>query len=353
MPAPLIWFRINNGEWNGSPTANPSTRTGGIDVSALTAPFFPAAYISTGFSGGQLLTFNFGASAFAQTVPAGGVAWGAETTLNPVDKNAAIALSGGNLSMAAGGEQTGAGARATTSSATKNGLRYFEAVMVTAPQGWFVGVASGAASLSIGFDVLNPAEWAVVRNDGGTNIDGSGSNGVFPALSAGDVICVVTSVIPPAPVISVNAPVRVGVGSRAMILPTRLVATGWEGIPAEVVYTITGGPGEGQVLINTPEPSSTWTPTTTFTQADINDGYLAYQNTGTVVGTDDFTFSIVDGGSPATTGTLDVIVMQGGDLASSQPTSFVSDIFHVPPDAVPAPVSLALDTFSVPGGVKQ
>lgn len=357
MSAPLIWFRINNGNWNNDPGANPATRTGGYDMSGITAPYYPAGYMNAGFLGAGPLTYNFGAAPFAQAIPAGGVAWGAGTTLDPAANSTGFStLSNGNLSLNVGGEVTGAGCRATTSSASQAGLRYLEASMTNSAQNWFVGVVSAAYPIPTAVETDFPSEWAGVNDHGHVDINAVDHNGlsgsVFPALSPGDVICVATSVIPPAPVISVNTLLRVGVAGRAMILSTRLVTTGWEGIPADVVYTVTGGPSEGQVLIDTPEPSSIWLPTTTFTQADINNGYLAYQNTGTAVGTDAFTFSAVDSGSLPVTGTLNVLVMEGGDLALLSNTG-VSDIFHVPPDDAQAPISAAPYLFSVPGGIKQ
>jgi len=41
--AQKIWFKnaTTGGDWNGSPTANPATGVGGIDISGLTnSPFF-------------------------------------------------------------------------------------------------------------------------------------------------------------------------------------------------------------------------------------------------------------------------------------------------------------------------
>lgn len=41
-----IWFRINGGNWNNSPSANPATNVGGIDISTLNAfPLFPVAFL--------------------------------------------------------------------------------------------------------------------------------------------------------------------------------------------------------------------------------------------------------------------------------------------------------------------
>lgn len=67
-----IWFRTNGGNWNNSPTANPATNTEGIAMS-IVGTIYPAS------SGGTILTAaftaNFGATAYAQSPPAGFSNW--------------------------------------------------------------------------------------------------------------------------------------------------------------------------------------------------------------------------------------------------------------------------------------
>jgi hypothetical protein len=70
----LVWFRRNNGNWNNSASANPATGVDGISVAVL----FPTnAVYAFRFATGATdkHTANFGATAFAQTVPSGFVAW--------------------------------------------------------------------------------------------------------------------------------------------------------------------------------------------------------------------------------------------------------------------------------------
>ena len=71
-----VWFRRNNGTWNNSGTADPSSNVGGFDVSALFTGI--AAYPHAMFSAtGMTDTANFGATAFAQTMPSGYSNWNA------------------------------------------------------------------------------------------------------------------------------------------------------------------------------------------------------------------------------------------------------------------------------------
>lgn len=67
----LIWFRLGaGGSWNAtSGTANnPATGTGGISLSALATPYFPAC---CPFASADSISGNFGQSAFVGAVPSG------------------------------------------------------------------------------------------------------------------------------------------------------------------------------------------------------------------------------------------------------------------------------------------
>jgi len=68
--AKLIWFRtLPAGNWNGSGTANPATGAGGVDISSIsTGPLYPSW---TGANNAEVITANFGATAFSGTVPSG------------------------------------------------------------------------------------------------------------------------------------------------------------------------------------------------------------------------------------------------------------------------------------------
>lgn len=187
-PPGRIWFRKNNGNWNANGSADPSTGIGGIDISSITAPFTPGGWLNTGFFGGQLLQFNFGGSSFGETIPSLASVWGSGTTLNPADKDTAVTLSGGDLEMSIGGSQTGKGARATTSSLTQGGLRYFEAIMLTAAQNWAVGVSEPGATLNKpSGDFTDLAGWAVVADSGDISVNGT-TVATLGVIAAGDVI---------------------------------------------------------------------------------------------------------------------------------------------------------------------
>ena len=66
------WWRINGGNWNNSPTADPETNTEGLDVSALGSSLYVAVEIDTTT---HTVTGNFGATAYSYAAPSGFINW--------------------------------------------------------------------------------------------------------------------------------------------------------------------------------------------------------------------------------------------------------------------------------------
>ena len=77
LGAELIWMRNAGGTWNNSGTANPATGVGGIDISGCFTANTTAAYAAFVANGASDITVNFGATAFAYTIPAGFSRWDA------------------------------------------------------------------------------------------------------------------------------------------------------------------------------------------------------------------------------------------------------------------------------------
>ncbi len=70
-----IWFRTNGGNWNNDVIGNqnPATNTGGINFSTMNAgPWLP---MGTFTANGNANTADFGATAYAQSVPSGFGNW--------------------------------------------------------------------------------------------------------------------------------------------------------------------------------------------------------------------------------------------------------------------------------------
>jgi len=71
----LIWIRRNNGNWNADASANPATGVNGIAINSF--GFYAPAVRFTSAGATDAITFNFGATAYAQTKPSGFSDWSA------------------------------------------------------------------------------------------------------------------------------------------------------------------------------------------------------------------------------------------------------------------------------------
>ena len=110
------------------------------------------------------------------------------------------------------------------------------------------------------------------------------------------------------PTLGVNAGVSVAEGSSTGIGGAALSYNADAGDPAsEVVYTVTGAPAYGSLLLSG-NPLSVGS---TFTQADINASSLSYQNTtNPAAGLDSFSFDVSDDDSPTASDTFTITVTE-------------------------------------------
>lgn len=74
LTAELIWFRVNNGNWNANGSADPATGVGGFSFATTVdgGAYFPMATVSVA---GNSNTLRASASEFTGTVPSGFSAW--------------------------------------------------------------------------------------------------------------------------------------------------------------------------------------------------------------------------------------------------------------------------------------
>jgi hypothetical protein len=83
-PNNRVWFSLNGGNWNASGSADPSTNTGGINITSIAGQLYPYL-IGSNFAGATSTIFNAGRTAFAKAVPSG------FTALDPVTSIAGTA----------------------------------------------------------------------------------------------------------------------------------------------------------------------------------------------------------------------------------------------------------------------
>lgn len=67
----LAWFRLDGGDWNGSPTADPASGAGGFSGAGFPDTLFPFTWIQNSGS----TTINCGDSPFVDPVPASFAGW--------------------------------------------------------------------------------------------------------------------------------------------------------------------------------------------------------------------------------------------------------------------------------------
>jgi hypothetical protein len=65
-----VWFRLNGGNWDGNPTDNPATNTGGF-THGVTGDLYPGYMLQYDNTTPCQVTANFGATAFTYTPPSG------------------------------------------------------------------------------------------------------------------------------------------------------------------------------------------------------------------------------------------------------------------------------------------
>ena len=106
-----------------------------------------------------------------------------------------------------------------------------------------------------------------------------------------DTVAITVSAQNDAPVIAANSGSTVAMGGTDVITAGELQVTDVDTIPAQLTYTVTVGPVNGQLELT----SAPGLPITSFTQADINAGLVVYVHNGSLTASDSFTFTVSDG----------------------------------------------------------
>ncbi|HKB04920.1 MAG TPA: cadherin-like domain-containing protein, partial [Gemmataceae bacterium] len=131
--------------------------------------------------------------------------------------------------------------------------------------------------------------------------DDQGHTGPEGPLTDQDSATITVAPVNDPPVISTNAGLLLDRGATAPIGSALLAATDVDNTPTQLTFTITTGSTHGAVLLN-------GTPTTTFTQADVNAGLVAYQHDNSPGTADSFAFTVSDGALSAGPATFAVTI---------------------------------------------
>ena len=147
-------------------------------------------------------------------------------------------------------------------------------------------------------DYFGPDTLNVAVNDQGNT--GSG----LPGIAAGAVAITVNS-INDAPVLLTNHALTLSEGTSSVITNSQLRTTDVDNTPDQLVYTLFSAPNpltSGSLrLSNGGGTTATLATGGTFTQADINSGFLSYLQNGSETTSDSFTFKVFDNTSGSVT----------------------------------------------------
>ena len=208
----LIWVRINGGNWNNSPTANPATGAGGYTIPSG-GPFSSSTSIFPAFSmvfvSGSGVQWT-GSAPFARSVPSGFTAWDAvnvgivvgSSIWNPSD-NVGLTLSNGNRIATVATSTTSFTSEFSSDfgGGSGVGVRGTKSNTIGKYYGEFTAQSSLQTNLRLGFATLgwNPSIGTSLGGDT-TSVAWSPSGQVFlnnlsigsasATTTSGDVICV-------------------------------------------------------------------------------------------------------------------------------------------------------------------
>jgi hypothetical protein len=205
----------------------------------------------------------------------------------------------------------------TVTSLPTNGTLYINNVAQTATGGTFTQAqlatgtyvkftaGSAQASSSFGFTVADPA--------------GASASGSFN-IGIGDT----------PPVLATNAGLTLVQGSTATITTSDLKVTDTDNTDSQLMFTIGTAPSHG-TLMNT-NTDAALSAGDTFTEQDLDDGYISYVNDNSANGSDSFTFTVSDGagGSIGTTAfaiTVDLLPVLANNTGLNTPaggTTFIT-----------------------------
>ncbi|MFP4475735.1 MAG: beta strand repeat-containing protein [Desulfatibacillaceae bacterium] len=106
------------------------------------------------------------------------------------------------------------------------------------------------------------------------------------------------------PTVSTNLGLTLDEGATAGITNARLAVVDNDNTPAEVVFTVTDAPDNGQVLLD----GSPLSAGDTFTQADVDNNLVAYAHDGTETTSDSFAYSVRDTRGATETGFFTITI---------------------------------------------
>src|SRR6202011_1550001 len=121
------------------------------------------------------------------------------------------------------------------------------------------------------------------------------------------------------PTIVSDIPLSIGAGATQTITSGLLSATDNVSSAAQLHYAVTKTPADGTLFLNGSVTSS-------FTQADINNGFVSYHETASGVTSDSFLFTVTDAaGNPTGTASFQINITGAATISSHARSDFNAD----------------------------
>ena len=131
---------------------------------------------------------------------------------------------------------------------------------------------------------------------------------IWAAVSGGQPAPAEEQIVTPSPSPTVpqmalvnDAPLQVLAGTMGVISSNLLSVTDGGYADGQLIYTVTTGPADGTLLDG-------GVPATQFTQADLDNGVVAYRQDGSTTPADSFAFTVSDPGGATASGTFDISI---------------------------------------------
>ncbi|QDT04437.1 Pentaxin family protein [Rubripirellula lacrimiformis] len=163
--------------------------------------------------------------------------------------------------------------------------------------------------ISGGTMTLDYYAWDQTTGTAGSGADVTSRGGSTAYSTTDDTVTINVTDINDEQVVSTNTGDTFLEGSSFnVITSTMLETTDVDNNPAELLYTVTGNPRYGQLMMDGMVAAS-------FTQADINAGRVYYEHYGSEDFSESFSFSVDDGAGSATTGSFSITITPVNDQA--------------------------------------
>ncbi|MGV6818004.1 MAG: tandem-95 repeat protein [Thiotrichales bacterium] len=199
-------------------------------------------------------------------------------------------------------------------------------VQLTVSNGVLNVTLSGAASISAGSngsaDLTLSGSLADINAtlgslsyQGNLNFNGSDTLTVLSTDASGatdsDTVAITINAVNDEQSLDTNAGLTLNEGATASITSAMLATTDVDNTPAEISYSVTTLPGNGQLELTT----ASGVAINSFTQDDIDNNRLVYVHNGTETTTDSFDFTVNDLAGTSSSGTFNITVTLVNDNA--------------------------------------